>query len=50
MAQITTYSSRNKPIGTKHRNDKSVPGQRCITYSNVEETTTTNKINKKEGK
>lgn len=36
--EIVTMSSRGKAIGKRFRNDKSVPGQRCITYSDYEET------------
>lgn len=38
--KITTYSTHGKPVGEKFVNDKSKPGQRCITYSNVEVKTT----------
>ena len=46
---IDTYSCSGKKIGTKHRYDRSVPGQRCVTYHN--EAPAKNKQNKiKEGK
>lgn len=36
--EITTYSTQGKAVGTKHRYDRSRPGQRCITYHDKEVT------------
>jgi hypothetical protein len=34
--QVKTYSCRGKEVGVKYRVDKSKPGQRCVTYHDVE--------------
>lgn len=30
--EINTHSTRGKVVGKKFRQDRSVPGQRCVTY------------------
>jgi len=45
--EVTTYSTHGNPVGTKIRHDNSRPGQRCVTYHNVEDVKKTSGSKKK---